>query len=82
MVQWRIDYPDGVAVISVPYRNGTTSIDVAEYQKCMLNAEKIVNNIASLRGTNIRENSFKFVEDDSMDSCNLFNSKNRHSRLL
>jgi hypothetical protein len=52
-----IDYPDGVAVISVPYRNRTTSIDIAEYQKCMLNAEKIVNNTANLMGTNIRENS-------------------------
>ena len=25
------DYHDGAAVISVPYRNGTTSIDVAEF---------------------------------------------------
>jgi hypothetical protein len=73
-----IDYPDGVAVISVPYRNGTTSIDVAEYQKCMLNAGKIVNNTANLMGTKIRENSFKFVEDDPMDFCILFNSENRH----
>jgi hypothetical protein len=28
-------------------------------------------------GTNIQENSFKFVEDDSMDFCILFNSENR-----
>jgi hypothetical protein len=73
-----IDYPDGAVVISIPYRNGTTSIDVAEYQKCMLNAEKTVNNTANLMGTNIQENSFKFVEDDSMDFCILFNSENRH----
>jgi hypothetical protein len=73
-----IDYPDGVAVISVPYRNWTTSIDVAEYQKCTVNAGKIVNNTANLMGTKIRENSFKFVEDDPMDFCILFNSENRH----
>lgn len=72
-----IDYPDGLVVISVPYRNGTTSIDVAEYQKCMLNAEKTVNDTANLMGTNIQGNSFKFVEDDSMDFCILFNSENR-----
>ena len=73
-----IGYPDGAVVISIPYRNGTTSVDVAEYQKCMLNAEKTVNNTANLMGTNIHENSFKFVEDDSMDFCILFNSENRH----
>jgi hypothetical protein len=73
-----IDYPDGAAIISVPYRNGTTSIDVIEYQKCMLNAEKTVENTANLMGTNIQENSFKFVKDDSMDFCILFNSMNRH----
>ena len=73
-----IEYHDGAAVISVPYRNGTTSIDVAEYQKCMLNAEKTVEDTANLMGTNIQENSFKFVEDDSMDFCILFNNENRH----
>ena len=73
-----IDYPDGKAVINVPYRNGTTSIDVAEYQKCMLDAEKTVKNDANLMGTNVQENSFKFIEDDSMDFCILFNSENRH----
>jgi hypothetical protein len=73
-----IDYPDGAAIISVPYRNGTTSIDVIEYQKCMLNAEKTVEDTANLMGTNIQENSFKFVKDDSMDFCILFNSMNRH----
>jgi len=73
-----IDYPDGAIIISVPYRNGTTSIDVVEYQKCMLNAEKTVNNAANLMGTNIQENSFKFIEDDSMDFCILFNSGNIH----
>jgi hypothetical protein len=72
-----IDYPDGVAIISVPYRNGTTSIDVAEYHKCMLDAEKTVNDAANLMGTNIQDNSFKVVEDDSMDFCILFNSENR-----
>ena len=72
-----IDYPDGSVVIGVPYRNGTTSIDVAEYQKCMLNAEKTVNDTANLMGTNIQGNSFKFVEDDSMDFCILFNSEKR-----
>lgn len=72
-----IEYPDGAAVISVPYRNGTTTIDIAEYQKCMLNAEKTVEDTANLMGTNIEENSFKFVEDDSMDFCILFNSENR-----
>jgi hypothetical protein len=72
-----IDYPDGAIVISIPYRNGTTSIDVAEYQKCMLDAEKTVNDTANLMGTNIQANSFKFVEDDSMDFCILFNSENR-----
>jgi hypothetical protein len=73
-----IDYPDGAVIISVPYRNGTTSIDVIEYQKCMLNAEKTVEDTANLMGTNIQENSFKFVKDDSMDFCILFNSMNRH----
>ena len=73
-----IDYPDGAVIISVPYRNGTTSIDVVEYQKCMLNAEKTVEDTANLMGTNIQENSFKFVKDDSMDFCILFNSMNRH----
>ncbi len=73
-----IDYPDGAVIISVPYRNGTTSIDVIEYQKCMLNAEKTVEDTAKLIGTNIQENSFKFVKDDSMDFCILFNSMNRH----
>jgi hypothetical protein len=73
-----IDYPDGAIVIAIPYRNGTTSIDVAEYQKCMLDAEKTVNDTANLMGTNIQANSFKFVEDDSMDFCILFNSENRH----
>jgi hypothetical protein len=73
-----IDYPDGAVIISVPYRNGTTSIDVVEYQKCMLNAEKTVEDTANLMGTNIQENSFKFVEDDSMDFCILFNNANRH----
>lgn len=72
-----IDYPDGLVVISVPYRNGTTSIDVTEYQKCMLNAEKTGNDTANLMGTNIQGNSFKLVEDDSMDFCIMFNSKNR-----
>ncbi len=72
-----IDYPDGAVIISVPYRNGTTSIDVIEYQKCMLNAEKTVEDTAKLIGTNIQENSFKFVKDDSMDFCILFNSMNR-----
>ena len=61
--------------------NGTTTIDypdgVAEYHKCMLDAEKTVNDAANLMGTNIQENSFKFVEDDSMDFCILFNSENR-----
>ncbi|MPZ07525.1 MAG: hypothetical protein GEU26_14110 [Nitrososphaeraceae archaeon] len=57
-----IDYPDGLVVISVPYRNGTTST---------------VNDTANLMGTNIQGNSFKFVEDDSMDFCILFNSENR-----
>jgi hypothetical protein len=73
-----IDYPDGAVIISVPYRNGTTSIDVVEYQKCMLNAEKTVEDTANLMGTNIQENSFKFVEDDSMDFCIMFNSENRN----
>jgi hypothetical protein len=73
-----IDYPDGAVIISVPYRNGTTSIDVIEYQKCMLNAEKTVEDTANLMGTNIQENSFKFVEDDSMDFCIMFNSENRN----
>ena len=73
-----IDYPDGKAVINVPYRNGTTSIDVAEYQKYMLDAEKTVKNDANLMGTNVQENSSKFIEDDSMDFCILFNSENRH----
>jgi hypothetical protein len=73
-----IDYPDGKAVINVPYRNGTTSIDVTEYQKCMLDAEKTVKNDANLMGTNVQENSSKFIEDDSMDFCILFNSENRH----
>jgi hypothetical protein len=35
-----------------------------------------------LMGTNIQENSFKFVEDDSMDFCILFNSANRHWHFL
>ena len=43
-----IDYPDGAVIISVPYRNGTTSIDVAEYQKCILGAEKTVEDTANL----------------------------------
>ena len=73
-----IDYPDGVVIISVPYRNGTTSIDVVEYQTCMLNAEKTVEDTANLMGTNIQENPFKFVEDDSMDFCIMFNSENRN----
>ena len=73
-----IDYPDGAVIISVPYRNGTTSIDVVEYQKCMLNAEKTVEDTANLMGTNIQENPFKFVEDDSMDFCIMFNSENRN----
>lgn len=64
--------------ISIPYRNGTTSIDIAEYQKCMMDAEKTVEDTANLMGTNIQENPFKFVEDDSMDFCILFNSENRH----
>src|SRR4029453_15763957 len=68
----KINYPDGGAIINVPYRNGTTSIDVIEYQKCMLNAEKTVEDTANLMGTNIQENSFKFVKDDSMDFCILF----------
>ena len=72
-----IEYPDDAAVISVPYRNGTTTVDIAEYQKCMLNAEKTVEDTANLMGTNIEENSFKFVEDDSMDFCILFNSENK-----
>lgn len=42
----------------------------------MLNAEKTVNDTANLMGTNIQGNSFKFVEDDSMDFCILFNSEN------
>lgn len=73
-----IDYPDGAVIIRVPYRNGTTSIDVVEYQKCMLNTEKTVEDTANLMRTNIQENSFNFVEDDSMDFCILFNSANRH----
>ena len=73
-----IDCPDGAVIISVPYRNGTTSIDVIEYQKFMLNAEKTVEDTANLMGTKIQENSFKFVKDDSMDFCILFNSMNRH----
>jgi hypothetical protein len=52
-----IDYPDGAVIIRVPYRNGTTSIDVVEYQKCMLNTEKTVEDTANLMGTNIQENS-------------------------
>jgi hypothetical protein len=72
-----IEYPDSATVISVPYRNGTTSIDVEEYQKCMLNAEKTVEDTANLMGTNIQENSFKFVEDDPMDFCILFNSEKK-----
>lgn len=44
----------------------------------MLDAEETFNNAANLMGTNIQENSFKFVEDDSMDFCILFNSANRH----
>ena len=72
-----IDFPDGLVVISVPYKNGTASIDVTEYQKRMLNTEKTVNDTANLMGTNIQGNSFKFVEDDSMDFCILFNSENR-----
>ncbi|HZB73959.1 MAG TPA: hypothetical protein VE378_04370 [Nitrososphaeraceae archaeon] len=44
----------------------------------MLNAEKTVEDTANLMGTNIQENSFKFVEDDSMDFCILFNNENRH----
>jgi len=72
-----IDYPDGLVVISVPYRNGTASIDVTEYQKRMLNAAKTVNDTANLMGINIQGNSSKFVEDDSMDFCILFNSENR-----
>lgn len=72
-----IDYPDGLVVISVPYRNGTASIDVTEYQKRTLNAEKTVNDTANLMGTNIQGNSSKFVEDDSMDFWILFNSENR-----
>lgn len=73
-----IDYPDGVTFISVPYRNGTTLIDVAEYQKCMLEGERKVNDTAYLIGTNIQENSIKFVVALSMDFCILFNSENRH----
>jgi len=37
---------------------------------------KTVNDSASLMGTNIQGNSFKFVEDDSMDFCILINSEN------
>ena len=44
----------------------------------MLDAEKTVKNDANLMGTNVQENSFKFIEDDSMDFCILFNSENRH----
>ena len=67
--------------ISIPYRNGTTSIDIAEYQKCMLDAEKTVEDTANLMGTNIQENPFKFVEDDLMEFCILSNSENRHWHL-
>ena len=72
-----IDYPDGLVVISVPYRNGTASIDVTKYQKRVLNVEKTVTETSNLMGINIQGNSFKFVEDDSMDFSILFDSENR-----
>jgi hypothetical protein len=48
MAQRRLTTPDGAAVISIPYGIGTTSIDVAEYQKCILGAEKTVEDTANL----------------------------------
>lgn len=72
-----VDYTNGTT-LQVPYKNGTATIAIGEYKKCVTNSNERIKDTLDRAGSNILDYSERlaYLQSLGMEGCLIFNSAN------
>jgi hypothetical protein len=73
-----VDYTNGTT-LQVPYKNGTATIAIDEYMKCVTNSNERIKDSLDRAGSNILDYSERlaYLQSLGMEGCLIFNSANK-----
>jgi hypothetical protein len=59
--------------LQIPYKNGTATIDIEEYKRCVADSnQRLINSVDSTGSKD-----FDYLQSLSMEGCIIFNASNR-----